>query len=223
MRPTGTYTTWSWPPPGRGYDEMAWTVTPETDPTPDGYFWAHQIAFVGGPAAYAGLQTVGAAPAGKIAIFSAWDALGADGEAYAAPFGGEGTGWSVRIPFEWRPEGTYSLRIARAERPGGPGSWWEATVDGRRVGAIRVPDGWGGLAGVSIMWTERYAGPLRACADLAYASAVFGEPAAGAVRPLSHRNHLGVPPGCPGSSAEDLASGPEGVSVRHVMGARPVR
>lgn len=199
-----------------GYDEMTWTVRPETDPTPDGYFWSHQVALAGGPAAYAGVQTVGSEPTGKIAIFSVWDALAAEGEVFAAPFGGEGEGWSVRVPFEWAPGETYTLSIERADAAAG--TWWKATIDGTAIGRIRVPDGWGGLAETSIMWTERYAGPLSTCADIRHASAVFGTPSSRGVEPRTHRNHLSMPVGCPGSSVADVIDAGRR-SVRHVMGA----
>ena len=46
------------------------------------------MALIGGEAAYFGLQTRGAEPTGKIAIFSVWGALDAEGPEHAAPFGG---------------------------------------------------------------------------------------------------------------------------------------
>ncbi|HET9077882.1 MAG TPA: hypothetical protein VFN68_13190, partial [Acidimicrobiales bacterium] len=57
--PVGTYTYWSWPPTGSGYEEMSWDLEPRTDPSPVGYFWSHQVAVVGGESAYLGLQTQG--------------------------------------------------------------------------------------------------------------------------------------------------------------------
>src|SRR2546430_17704647 len=102
VRPTGTYTQWDWPPAPEGYRAFIWDLGPQTDPSPDGYFWSHQFWLVGGEAGYAGLQTSGSEPTGKIAIFSVWEALGGEGPDYAAPFSGEGSGFSVRIPFEWR-------------------------------------------------------------------------------------------------------------------------
>src|SRR3954447_23606340 len=89
VRTTGTYTDWWWPPAPDGYQSFEWTVTPENDPTPDGYFWSHQFWLQGGEAGYCGIQTVGTEPTGKIAIFSIWQAVGAEGPVYAQPFGGE--------------------------------------------------------------------------------------------------------------------------------------
>ena len=167
--PVGTYTTWSWPGTPSGYTEMSWDVEPRTDPTPVGYFWSHQVALVGGEAAYFGLQTQGSEPTGKIAIFSVWGAIDAEGPEYAAPFGGEGTGMTVRATYKWAP-GRREQLVVRADGDG----WWRADVGDRLVGRIRARPAWAGLASTSIMWTERYGPPLRSCADLGHAMAWFG-------------------------------------------------
>jgi hypothetical protein len=206
----GTYTTWSWAPTATGYADVQWELEPRTDPSPVGYFWSHQVALVGGEAAYVGLQTVGWEPAGKIAIFSVWGAIDAEGPEYVAPFGGEGTGMTVRIAYEWVP----GRRERLAVRADGDG-WWRAEVDDRLIGRIRVDAKWRGLASTSIMWTERYSPPLRTCGDLGHAVAWFGMPSAdGGVVPLRHHNHIATIRGCPGSSVRDVDGG-----VLHVMGA----
>jgi hypothetical protein len=208
--PVGTYTTWSWPPSRSGYAEMRWEAEPRTDPSPVGYFWSHQVALIGGEAAYFGLQTQGAEPTGKIAIFSVWGAIDAEGPGHAAPFDGEGTGMTVRIPYRWAA----GQRERLALRADG-GGWWRAEVADRLVGRIRVAPEWGALASTSIMWTERYAPTLHHCADLGHAVAFFGTPLAdGAVTPARHHNHLAANRGCPGSSVADVDGG-----VLHVMGA----
>src|SRR5262245_443796 len=131
--PVGTYTTWSWPPTRAGYSEMRWEVEPRTDPTPVGYFWSHQGGLLGGEAAYFGVQTMGWEPTGKIAIFSVWQAVDAEGPEHAAPFGGEGTGMTVRIRYDWVP-GRRARLALHAEGDG----WWRAEIDDRLVGRIRV-------------------------------------------------------------------------------------
>lgn len=189
---------------------MGWDLEPRTDPSPVGYFWSHQVGFVGGEGAYLGLQTEGAEPTGKIAIFSVWGATDADGPEYVAPFAGEGTGMTVRIRYEWVPGRRERLSI----RSDGQG-WWRADVGGRQVGRIRVGPGYGGLAATSIMWTERYAPPLRSCAEMGHAEAWFGTPVSEAgVGPRSHSNFLASHRGCPGSSVYDSDGG-----VVQVMGA----
>jgi hypothetical protein len=206
----GTYTQWSWPVSPSGFDEMRWELQPRSDPSPVGYFWSHQVGLVGGDGAYLGLQTRGSEPTGKIAIFSIWGAIDAESPEYAAPFGGEGTGMSVRIRYQWAPNRSERLVI----RAGGSG-WWQAEVDNMIIGRIRVDPRTGGLAPTSIMWTERYAPPLRSCAELGHAVAWFGTPLAdGGVQPLGHHNYVAGHRGCPGSSVTDSDGG-----VVQVMGA----
>jgi hypothetical protein len=210
--PVGTYTTWSWPPAPSGYAEFRWELEPRTDPSPVGYFWSHQVGLVGGEGAYFGLQTQGSEPTGKIAIFSVWGALDAEGPEFSAPFSGEGSGMTVRIRFDWAPGRRYGLAL-RADDAG----WWRAEVDDRLVGRIQVDRRWGALASTSIMWTERYAPPLGDCAGMGHAVAWFGTPVGeGGVVPLRHRNHLAEHRGCPGSSVDDVDGG-----VVQVMGAVP--
>lgn len=208
--PVGTYTQWAWPATGAGYGGMSWELEPRSDPSPVGYFWSHQVAFVGGEGAYLGLQTEGAEPTGKIAIFSVWDAVDAESPEYAAPFAGEGTGMTVRIRYAWVPGRRERLAIVGEE-----GGWWRAEVDGHQVGRIRVDSRRGGLAATSIMWTERYAPLLLACAEMGHAVAWFGPPVAdGGVTPRSHSNFLAGHRGCPGSSVFDADDG-----VVQIMGS----
>ncbi|HTV12273.1 MAG TPA: hypothetical protein VME20_10475 [Acidimicrobiales bacterium] len=199
----GTYTTWSWPGTKSGFSAVQWELEPQTDPSPVGYFWSHQVAIIGGEAAYFGLQTCGSEPTGKIAIFSVWGAVDADGPEYAAPFRGEGSGMSVRVRYPWSPGRRERLTIYNQER-----GWWAATVGERPVGRIRVAPSWAGLAATSIMWTERYSPPLRSCSELGHSLAWFGTPLAdGAEAPVSHQNSLANHRGCEGSSARDAGGG----------------
>jgi hypothetical protein len=231
--PTGTFTYWDWPATTRGFTSLEWTVTPQTDPTPDGYFWSHQFWLLAGEAGseagYAGLQTVGSAPTGKIAIFSVWNSMAAAGPEFAAPFTGEGDGFSVRVRFPWEVGHAYPFRVAATggDAMGGGATggraWpaWSAWVAGQLIGTIQVPESWLGLRDVSVMWTERYSGGLRTASDIRRASALFGRPTATdgrgrAVGPLGHRNVLAEPAGSPGSAITDVASG-----VVQVMGGDP--
>ena len=91
------------------------------------------MALIGGEAAYFGLQTRGSDPTGKIAIFSVWRAIDAEGPEFAAPFGGEGSGMTARIRYEWVP----GRRERLAVRADGDG-WWRAEPGNRvsDVGAV---------------------------------------------------------------------------------------
>lgn len=111
---------------------MEVTLTIEQEP-PAGstYFWAQQFrpdATVdhGG---YFGLQTgglIGDKVVGKMLIFSIWNAVDAEAGpgAVAQPFGGEGIGYSVRLPFEWKEGVPYTFRLQRTGDP----LWWELRV-----------------------------------------------------------------------------------------------
>ena len=71
---------------GRATPTLCWEVEPRTDPSPVGYFWSHQVALIGGEAAYFGLQTRGLGTHGQDCHLLG---LGCDrrgGPEYAAPF-----------------------------------------------------------------------------------------------------------------------------------------
>jgi hypothetical protein len=201
-----------------GYVSFEHVLIPETDPGADAtYFWAHQFRLIGGEGGYIGLQTKGNradGSLGKMAIFSIWDAEEAEGPG-TIRFGGEGEGWSCRIPYQWQAGRAYGLRVFT---PGG--GWWgakvrdEATGVVSELGGIRVPGHWRNLDSWSIMWTEYYGPPLNSCSDLPYSSVVFGTPTAnhGEVKPAGSHSHLGDGT-CDGSRIEALADG-----VRHQMG-----
>ena len=205
-----------------GYAALEHVLVPEVDPGPDSmYFWAHQFRTVSGEGGYIGLQTKGNradGSLGKMAIFSFWDTLGAEGPGVVR-FGGEGVGWSCRIPYFWEAGRAYRLRVELVDRGGGE-AWWQGSVadldrgDGPQdFGCICAPVGWGGLGTWSVMWTEYYGPPLARCADLAYSKVVFSTPMAGeATAPSRWRDHLGDGP-CDTSRITRVEGG-----VRHEMG-----
>ena len=223
--PRGTYTEWRWPPSTSfartllaGYRSFEHVLVPEVDPGPDSmYFWAHQFRLIGGEGGYLGLQTKGNrvdGSLGKMAIFSIWDALEAAGPG-TTRFGGEGEGWSCRIPYKWEAGRAYGLKVSSVG-----GGWWEAKVRDEatgvvsQIGGIRVPEHWRNLDSWSVMWTEYYGSPLDRCSDLAYSSVVFGTPLAndGETKPAGSHSHLGDGT-CETSDVQPVAQG-----VRHQMG-----
>lgn len=220
----GTYTWWSWPTVPDGYSVFEWSVTPEQEaPGANGVFWAHQFRTQYGEGGYFGIQNRGSDPTGKIAIFSLWDALDATSPEYAKPFTGEGTGYSVRIRYNWVEGRTYVLKVY-LDYSDASGNWWTATIQDAAtgavatVGSIKVPSSWGRLTDWSVMWTEEYIG-LESCSELYPTRVRFGTPRAdGGVLPLSHRNVLASENNptkayCPGSSVIDVPDG-----VRHWIG-----
>lgn len=216
LRPRGTYTDWFWP--GKGYTAVEHDLVAEIDPGPQThYFWAHQFRTEAGEGGYIGLQTWGNradGSLGKMAIFSFWDTIDAEGPGVVR-FGGEGEGWSCRIPFFWEPGRPYRLRVeAVDETP--VAVTWAASVDGDEFGRIRAPAAWGRLGAWSVMWTEYYGGPLSRCEDLPYSKVLFTVPSAdGSARPHRSHDHLGDG-NCPGSRVTRV-----GDRVRHEMGTQP--
>ena len=88
--------------------------------------WTWQDADFGG---YLGLQTDGdrfGGARGELAIFSLWNAVAADG-GNCQPFGGEGEGFSCRLPFSFLADHWYRLRLWRLEITE-QGQWWGAWV-----------------------------------------------------------------------------------------------
>lgn len=208
----GTYTDWTWAQ--TGFSSLEHILVPEIDPGPDTtYFWAHQFRTERGEGGYIGLQTKGNrvdGSLGKMAIFSFWDTLGAEGTFQR--FGGEGEGWSCRIPFFWTAGEAYRLRVEVVDED--PSTVvWGASVDGDEFGRILAPAGWGRMGSWSVMWTEYYGGPLARCEDLPYSRVVFSMPLGdGRVRPQGSHDHLGDGD-CDTSRVTRL-----GDDVRHEMG-----
>ncbi len=225
--PRGPYSEWWWPePPGsggvRGWSSFEHLLVPEIDPGPDStYFWAHQFRSVDGEGGYIGMQTKGNradGSLGKMAIFSLWDATGAEGPGVVR-FTGEGSGWSARIPYLWSPGRTYRLRLEVGEETP-EGAWWSASVadveqgDEEHIGDLRAGPGWGRLGTWSVMWTEYYGPPLRRCSDLPHVSATFSVPRAdGDVLPARWHHRLGDGT-CDNTRITELEGG-----VRQEMGA----
>jgi hypothetical protein len=214
LRPRGTYTEWWWP--GEGYRSVEHELVVEHDPGPDTtYFWAHQFRTEAGEGGYVGLQSKGNradGSLGKMAIFSFWDTLGAEGPGVVR-FGGEGVGWSCRIPLLWEPGRAYRLRVGVVAEDASVRTWG-AWVDGEELGRIRAPAPWGRLGRWSVMWTEYYGGPLSRCSDLPHSSVRFSTPRAdGGTAPIRSQHRLGDGD-CPGSRVTTV-----GDTVRHEMGA----
>ena len=167
-----------------GLYNMDFFYTIESDSGPGTYvFWAHQFWFEGGDGGYTGLQTNGTIrrkSVGNMAIFSIWQAEKAKAAqgATAQKFGGEGTGYSVRIPYPYVQGVKYRFRIASEGD-----SWWGVTIEDTStgvetyMGSIKVPATWGSLQGYSANFTEVFGGAAT-CFDQPYAKARFDLPQA---------------------------------------------
>jgi hypothetical protein len=142
--------------------------------------WVWDQKNIGG---YAGIQTNGNLANGTIsnlAIFSIWDATSAvpGPESGCLPFGGEGVGYSCRIPIQMIANNRYEITIS-ADRERGP-KWWKASVshldknEVKFIGSIEAPfenlqaSNWGNFI--------EYWGPKLDCSAVRVASAKFYSP-----------------------------------------------
>lgn len=135
---------------------------------------------------YTGIQTNGnlgnGVDVGNIFIFSVWNATIAYPEngATATPFGGEGIGYSLRIPYNWTVGKKYRLSIQRHGVQGG--RRWSATISdvqsgsSLKIGEIPAPPEANELSGGSA-FHERYQGFAPSCtqssSNLEAASVIF--------------------------------------------------
>jgi len=171
--------------PGNGYFNIDFNFTIEVYPGGNqSIFWAHQFWFENAvDGGYLGLQgngIIGNQTVGKMAIFSIWNVSNAvpGPGAAAQAFGGEGVGYSVRLPYQWQQGRTYRFRI-QAEG----NSWWgvritdTATGTESYIGSIQALPGWGNLRGSSTNFTEIY-GPVSGCQSTPYTRVRFGLPLA---------------------------------------------
>ncbi len=215
---TGAAPSTTWTLPGNNYTNMQWTVRPETDPSPQGWFWANQWWIRHGDgqssAGYAGLQTVGSGFGTKIAIFSIWDALGATvsnvSGSVCVNFGNEGTGYSCRIPYDWQVNHTYRFDVRKIDVQ----TWEAKVVDASTgvestIGKIIVPSIWEGLGYQTVSWTERYSGVVNTCDDFNYSRVFFSEPVfdGGTVRPISSTSKINTQADCTHGKVTTMSDG----------------
>lgn len=144
-------------------------------------FWSHyfQFADTGGPndgdgarGGYTGFQI---AHGKKIAIFSIWNALRAEGQ-NCEPFGGEGNGYHCNLKIKYREGRTYQFLVTR-ESSSESGDWWSsiivdaATGNTYNIGRILSPPNSGGIVR-SYLFSE-YFMPLPNCQAIPYSKIAF--------------------------------------------------
>ena len=118
------YTFWDFGPASddvQNVEQKIWVAMPAP-----GTQWVMTWAWVADPAhgGYLGFNT-DAAGKGQ-ALFSLWNASEATG-GICKEFGGEGVGWSCRMPFDIKPDAIYLLRLSLT-RLDGDGAWWGAWI-----------------------------------------------------------------------------------------------
>lgn len=175
------HVTWRFQGPGDDFwnvDQVLWL----TQKAPHTY-WAMQFRFTGSnDPGYLGLQTNGRrldGSEGETILFSLWNATGARGRS-CGRFGGEGVGYSCRLPLAIATGKAYRLRVWRLEADGG-GQWWGGWIsDGDRdhhLGDIRVPAAGHQRFGQVLSFAE-YFGPAVPCDRVPRSIVQLTQPAA---------------------------------------------
>lgn len=123
---------------------------------------------------YSGIQTNGylnGSWVGNMAIFSVWNATAAYPAAgvTATPFDGEGIGYSLRKPYAWDVNNTYTVTLTRTSFDLQANGWrWKSTITNKKnnnvtlLGEIVAPYGADTLSTGSV-FHERYAGNNISC------------------------------------------------------------
>lgn len=148
-------------------------VIEQAPPDDSSYFWAQQFytSTTTDHGGYFGLQTSGIINnqnVGKIVIFSIWNAVDAVavGSSISQTFGGEGIGYSIRLPFEWVEGETYRFALTKTDS-----FWWQLSLNELALGSIKITEDVP-LQTTFVGFTE-YFRDIETCDDLPEAKAVF--------------------------------------------------
>lgn len=171
-----------------GYVYQNWTMS-TTAWNIDTYFWPSRVSDAnyfaqtfnfendpnGNDGAYMGIQQL-TGKGSRLAKFSIWNATAARpaNAGVCRDFGGEGTGKTCDIPYDFTVGQWYRLRLWRLEADS-VGQWWGAWIrDGSGqdsyIGSIRAPAGTGDISRTSTF--NEYFGPANDCNQLP-SSSVF--------------------------------------------------
>lgn len=155
------------------------------------YFWSHQFSLSplgSANTGYIGIQgdssLFNGTSVGRGTIFSIWASLAAqplDSRTVCGVFGGEGTGYSCRLPFDWQDGTRYRYHVFRVAGSNDSDVWFGASVEDLTteivslIGKIQVPPAWGDLMGPTVFFVEYY-GDLQSCQSLPYTVAIIETP-----------------------------------------------
>jgi hypothetical protein len=173
----------TWPEKKAYYNQDAFLTITQEPSEVSYYFWAQQFWFENGDGGYLGIQTRGQLNEreSKIGIFSIWKALDSKKSnienSWAGSFGHEGTGFSCKIPFDWRSGIQYRLRLSKmsAYNNSDSSNWWSAFIQEECIGQIQIPDKWGGLGSGDNFFVEYFL-PVQNCDKIPYAKATLHKP-----------------------------------------------
>jgi hypothetical protein len=170
-------TSWSGLNDISGYSNISVDITPQVWASGnDGYYYSNNAVFTNNTNIYGGLQTNGFDGSrwiGKMAIFSIWDVSSgiAEPSGTGTPFGGEGTGYSVRIPFNWQTGTSYRFNMYIEQDSSSGNRLWAASVTNlsngsvSRIGRIYAPVNFGKIHN-PVTFHERYSANPNNCNEI---------------------------------------------------------
>jgi hypothetical protein len=180
------------------------------------YYYAVQGSFVDGTAFYGGVQINGNNGNGSVlprmAIFSVWDTYSGTPAAggWGVVFGGEGTGYSVRISYPWIAGIRYTMRFALQSDNGTTRVWRGEIVNNSNgvttlIGTINTRSSVSNISRSIATFHERFWGPIDSCSSLEPSRVVFSSVRLDwQVASLASSN-LGTAGLCPGSGSSSTA------------------
>jgi hypothetical protein len=162
-------------------------MAPQTDPTPDGYFYAAEF-YYSGNTGYLGLQDEGIDSTGKtvpktasITIYGATSSTPASGiEASCGNPSGEGQQCNLNDVYNWIPKHNYRFFLTLQTADNGAGSevWAASFADVTtnttiQLGTLNIPTTWLYLGHAIIMFHERFSGDTTTCSNTHPSFVVF--------------------------------------------------
>ena len=158
-------TYWYWPETTPGLTEMDTNITPMSDGSPDGYFFANQFYFAKASdsfTGYLGLDTEGQGSSGKTAVFTIWGSISSSGPGHnISGSQGDKSYYSSQIKYNWSPNHTYDLKLELVDKSSSTNTWSATVTDlstkvSSVIGSIKTPAWIGTLDTKSATFHERY-------------------------------------------------------------------
>lgn len=148
-------------------------------------FWASSWTWANSSyGGYVGLQTDGSRADGSVGdtvIFSIWNATAANGN--CLPFGGEGVGYSCRLPYSINTAHKYKFRVQKSTAVADPtgGQWWDAYIRNESTGTeSKIGSLQAGSADTSFNLPQNfseYFGPaMPSCGEVPVSVALWSKP-----------------------------------------------
>lgn len=186
-----------WTFPGTDGINLTSDIFIEVDTTPDGYSFANRFNFQGDQllGGYIGLQSAATNPAGKVAIFSIWNSMGATANTGGTVVTGTESGQpfnSVRRIYPWAPGVTYRTKVLKDRTDSDGWVWWRGYIEDRAngiemyLGEIKVSPNRKNISRNVYTFHERFSGPTALPANVHFSAVRFTDLRLDGLQPVGH-------------------------------------